>query len=259
MVQVIGGMVAATALELGTDSGQFTTLAVTPLNDTCLPSPSGLVSWWSGDGNANDLQGTNFGTLVNGASFGTGFVTSGNSQAFSLDGNDDRVRVEHSPSLNLAKYSIDAWIKADVQSTGEFHGIVVKMNPESTRDRTYYLGMDRDSVSHRILFSTETDSLKDLFSTNEVPVNVWTHVAATYDGRAMKIYLNGQLDASLDLGVTAVPKTGTDPLIIGYTNEGRSTYFKGLIDEVEIFDRALEPAEIAAIFNAGSAGKCKPN
>ena len=54
------------------------------------------------------------------------------------------------------------------------------------------------------------------------------------------------------------PLTNAVPLLIGHTGFfGASQYFKGLIDEVEIFNRALLPSEILAIFDAGTEGKCK--
>ena len=44
---------------------------------TCIQPPAGLVSWWAGDGNANDIVGGNDGTLVNGATFAPGMVGQG--------------------------------------------------------------------------------------------------------------------------------------------------------------------------------------
>jgi hypothetical protein len=86
---------------------------------------------------------------------------------------------------------------------------------------------------------------------------VWTHIAATYDGDAVTIYLNGQLDAMLRVG-SIVPGHTTQPVLIGHTNEVASTFFKGLIDEVGLYRRALSAAEIATLFTAGRAGKCNP-
>ncbi len=61
----------------------------TALGEPCITSPKRLVSWWSGDGNANDVQDKNPGILQNGASYATGKV----GQAFSMDGIDDFVEV----------------------------------------------------------------------------------------------------------------------------------------------------------------------
>ena len=71
--------------------------------------PSGTVSWWSGDGHADDIAGSNHGTLL----FGTAFAPGKVGQAFSLDGADDYVSVPDAPSLNVGTgdFSLDAWIK----------------------------------------------------------------------------------------------------------------------------------------------------
>ena len=61
--------------------------------------PSGLVSWWPGDGNTIDIIGNNNGILENGAAFGAGRFD----LAFKLDGVNDFVMVPHNPSLNFGK------------------------------------------------------------------------------------------------------------------------------------------------------------
>ena len=63
----------------------------------CVQPPTSMVSWWPGDGDANDLVGTNTGTLMNGATFAAGMV----SQAFSLDGSDDFVSISDASSLDF--------------------------------------------------------------------------------------------------------------------------------------------------------------
>src|SRR5438105_9651082 len=63
------------------------------VEQTCAPPPPDIVSWWPGDGDANDIQGNNDGTLQNGATFAAGLV----GQAFSFDGVNDYVEVQNSP------------------------------------------------------------------------------------------------------------------------------------------------------------------
>src|SRR5262249_37305544 len=87
-------------------------------------------------------------------------------------------------------------------------------------------------------------------------------VAVTYDGTTEAVYLDG-----LRIGSTAFTQTGYAPgyqyqIGTGFTanwpaTNGNYFYFQGLIDEVEIFNRAISQADILAIFNAGTAGKCK--
>jgi hypothetical protein len=79
---------------------------------------------------------------------------------------------------------------------------------------------------------------------------VFHHVAGSYDGSVMRLYLDG-----VEVGNTAI--TGTvdpgDGVLYGSGDEPMD----GLLDEVDIFNRALDPSEVRAIFEAGSAGKCK--
>ena len=64
---------------------------------TCVPPPPGLISWWPGDGNANDIEGGNDGVLTNGATFDSGLVD----QAFRFNTSlNSGVRIASSASLN---------------------------------------------------------------------------------------------------------------------------------------------------------------
>lgn len=65
----------------------------------CVAPPTGLVSWWPGDGTAIDIVGNNHGILQNGATFAPGMV----GLAFSLDGTDDYVSV---PNLDMNSFSL---------------------------------------------------------------------------------------------------------------------------------------------------------
>src|SRR5262245_15128018 len=77
-------------------------------DDLCAPPPSGLVAWYPGDGNANDIVGGNNGTLQNGAAFAPGKV----GQAFSLDGSGAIVTTD-SPNLlpGTGSFTLDAWVR----------------------------------------------------------------------------------------------------------------------------------------------------
>jgi len=74
--------------------------------------------------------------------------------------------------------------------------------------------------------------------------NNWYHVAGTYDAGtgSLKVYVNGILDgSSTDLG--PINYGGAD-VVIGNANDGYDLPFRGVIDEVKFFDRALTPQEI---------------
>jgi hypothetical protein len=207
--------------------------------------PSGLVSWWPGEGNANDVIGTNNGTLVGGASYAAGEV----GQAFSFDGTNGYVSIPDSPSLDtfVSSITIEAWIKVNqFNSYPDWNGIVTKGN-SSWR-------LARYGNSSVIGFSTSGLSNVDLPGTQNVNDGQWHHVAAVYDGTNKYIYVDGVLDAT-------VPATGTIaqnsyPVCIGENGEALGHLWNGLIDEASIYNRALSALEIQTIYAAGSGGKC---
>ena len=77
--------------------------------------------------------------------------------------------------------------------------------------------------------------------TTASPVNAWTHVALTYDGAMLRLYVNGTPVASRTQ--TGGIQATTNPLWIGGNNP-YGEYFQGLIDEVRIYSRALTSGEI---------------
>jgi hypothetical protein len=94
-----------------------------------------------------------------------------------------------------------------------------------------------------------------MWCNTQLQEKTWYHLAATYNGNQVKLYLNGQLDAFYT--ITGSIETTNFPVSIGYWGVANADYFNGLIDEVQIFNRALSDTEIVAIYNAGSAGNCK--
>src|SRR6266446_3734809 len=98
----------------------------------------------------------------------------------------------------------------------------------------------------------------DLISTNALPLDgKFHHVAVTADGTTVHLYIDGQLDANSasETSLSLLPFTPTNPLQIGGI-QGNSAAFDGVIDELQIYSRALSGAEISAIASAGSAGQC---
>ena len=77
------------------------------------------------------------------------------------------------------------------------------------------------------------------------------HVAGTYDGDSMRLYLDGVLMGSREFSGT-VAQDGGGWVYLGGASDG----IEGMIDELAFYDRALSSEEIVAIFDAGSMGKC---
>ncbi|MBI2175001.1 MAG: LamG domain-containing protein, partial [Candidatus Omnitrophica bacterium] len=227
-----------------------------PPADTCVEPPSGLVSWWPADGNADDIQNGNDGMLQGGVTFAPGKV----GQAFSFDGVDDFVKIPASANLDVglgSGFTLDAWIKpTDVgyrpifewnNGQGQFGpGVVFWIVPTG-------------ALATALIDTANTSRIVQT-SGGIVQTGVWQHVALTYEKQngIAKIYLNGNLVGQWSVG-TFTPQTSYDLYLghrppISVPHENR---YAGLIDEAEVFNRALSAEEIQAIYLAGSAGMCK--
>jgi len=84
-------------------------------------------------------------------------------------------------------------------------------------------------------------------------LNQWQHIAVVYSTDNILFYKNGQ---QFSYGVAPVGQSSNWSFYIG-RNPGYGEYFQGLIDEVSIYDRALDAGEILTIYYADSYGKCK--
>ena len=87
--------------------------------------------------------------------------------------------------------------------------------------------------------------------TAALPLNQWSHLAATYSGSTMRLYVNGVQVATRSVGTGLT--TGTLPLRIG-GNSIWGEWFAGRIDEVRVYNRALNQTEILSDMNARVAG-----
>ena len=206
--------------------------------------PTGLVGWWPGEGNANDIVGTNNGTLFGGASFASGEV----GQAFSFDGINGVIEVPSSPGLSFgtnAAMTVELWAYRTTQNAVAH--ILGKRVGCTLTDVNYEMVWD-DANGLQFNSGLGVGALTGI----QLPMRTWTHLAGTFETGTYKFYINGQLVATS----TGQPlgATNSAPLKIG--GSGDCALFGGLLDEVSIYNRALSASEIAAIYNAGSAGKC---
>jgi hypothetical protein len=228
---------------------------------TCTPPPSGLVGWWSGDGHANDIAGNNNGTIVGNVGFAAGEVA----QAFSFPNAGsfaEYVDVGNAPSLQVSSgdFTVDAWIYPTA-ICDEFpgagcssRGIIGKMATAPNLDgwRFFLEGPKLTFNAGGQTFNTGTHAELPNFS---VSVGSWSFVAVVKRGTNIELYKNpGALFSSTPINVFY--DSNSAPMWIG-SDPSEGNTFSGLIDEVEVFNRALSADELRAIYSAGSAGKCK--
>lgn len=228
----------------------------------CTAAPDDLVGWWPGDGNARDLAAGNDGVLNGGSGFANGKV----GQAFSFDGIHGSVDVPRVASLNPGRQvSIEFWMKPAPDNTMSSccQGLV---------GTDYYLmeisGGWSNSIGVNFAINTGnkfTHTSDENDAAFKVPAGEWSFIVGTYDGQSLRLYINGKEELQLSHQGRMMPMPVNGFLSIG-SEDGRTQcsncngrYFKGLIDEVSIYNRALTGDEILAIFLADSAGKCPPS
>jgi hypothetical protein len=221
----------------------------------CVLAPSGITAWWPGEGNANDLVGSNIGTL-HGATFGPGEV----GQAFSFDGVDDYVSFPDSPSLNVgtSDFSLDGWIKTT--STGVLQSIVDKRQAVGTDG---YIGYTMYvDPSYGLSFQMANGIGFTNFNSNNLTSQdgQWHHIAVTVVRSSTtggNLYIDGQVVLTFDPTPYAGDLDNTSAFWLGAHLFAYPAFsFQGEIDEFDFYQRALSASQIAAIYSAGSAGKC---
>jgi hypothetical protein len=241
-------------------------VGLTPLSaeaQTCVASPAGLVGWWPGNGTAQDSVAGNNGQLVGDATFTAAVVQ----QGFKLDGFGDYVEVPDSSALKPTHMSVEAWVRFDSMTTpivSQFGAVglqyvVFKKNSRVFNFEGYALRKQRDNGVDRFAFSVADvnggGGTNVAYSTTPLVVGEFYHVVGTYDGSSVTLYVNGALEGQSAASVTV--DYGTRPVFIGTSGE---TVFdgklNGVVDEVSIYNRALEASEVAALHGAGGAGKC---
>jgi hypothetical protein len=207
-----------------------------------LPVLSSAVGWWAGDGDAKDRLGNNTGTFVGPANYAPGMV----GEAFSLNGTSSYVSIPDAPDLNFtSQMTVEAWIKPYGHS-GQYDPVVKKSGSNQTRGFAFEFGGDV------IILYVYVGGWAGVAGT-QIPNNQWSHVAGTYDGHQIQIYVNGQLVGSGAVTGAILPTSA--PLFLGADPSNPDRHFYGLIDEATVYNTALSATDVQSIYLAGSAGK----
>jgi hypothetical protein len=222
------------------------------------------VSWWTGDGTAEDVAGGNHGQLHNGVSFAAGMV----GQGFLFDGINDYILIPDSPSLDLTnELTVELWFKAD-----DYNGRPLFDKRDNAVANCNYgtILATQYGIEHYYNDATVNDgdyseSGFEISAYQPLPtVGVFHHYAGTYRQAdsthvELKTYVDGALVRTRTILGNLGRTVNNAPLSIGTEGAGAGAVFKGVIDEVSLYNRALSAGEILSIYNAGVSGKCLTN
>jgi hypothetical protein len=209
---------------------------------------TGLVGYWKFDEGtgttASDSSGNgNTGTSHNGPTWVNGKY----GRALSFDGIDDYVEVLDSPELNPSSITIMAWVN--------FRGFPLQGMYQWRNSMIISKGTDVHINGHYCLFTQLVNEVLPYFQitessywtwvggTTNIVENQWYHLAGSYNGSVMKVYVNGVLEGEQSRNDPRTSNAGN--LQIGALRMlGEEYWTNGTIDEVKIYNRALDQQEI---------------
>ena len=186
------------------------------------------------DTSDNDLEGQIQGSGTN--HFGIGFSGKG----LRLNGVDNFVLVQDNPLFDLDQYTLMAWIKfkpnnwdrEEVMEKAGAFWMNIRQATRKVRVGGFYGGCGGSTFYYKF------------DSNGTVPIDKWTHVAATYDGSTLRIFINGVLSGRSPVPVPGPVCINTEPLSIGSKHRTikpteDAAFFFGMMDSVKIFSGAL--------------------
>jgi hypothetical protein len=227
-------------------TGTTSTSACTAPAPTPTPTPSSdLVGAWgfneaSGSTVSDKSGNSNTGTIA-----GATRTTAGKfGSALQFDGVNDAVSVPDSASLDLSRgMTLEAWVYPT--SVSSWQSVVFKENRAAGHQSYSLYGPDGSKkAAAEVATGTTYTSLP---GSTALPANTWSHIAATYDGATLKVYVNGVQRGSKALAGSLVATN--DPLKFG-GNAVWSEWFKGRIDEIRVWKSARTQSQVAADMNA---------
>jgi hypothetical protein len=210
--------------------------------------PPGLVAWWTGDGNARDELGVYHGTASTGFLYPTGLV----GQAFGFDSSDDRVSIPHASVFNLAPpgFTVHFWMRASGNQPGSDSALVEKSHG-FTDTSGWAFQVRRADGKPRFAVGT-AGGWAEVSATNSCLDEKWHHLAGTWDGAMIRLFVDGVLHG---MAANTAPANNNRPLNFGFAAGGWNPqrFLVGGVDEVAIHQAALTAGEIAAVARAGGA------
>jgi uncharacterized protein (TIGR02145 family) len=203
-------------------------------------SPDGLIAHYPFDGNANDISGNGYNGTVESASL-TSDRNGEPNKAYYFNGVSNRITTNFKPT-NVNTISL--WFNAE--STQRLNAGLFSTY-HSYDFRGYYWGFRSSSPNGHFFYDGNN------YKSIDFPKwNTWTHLAVSSDGNTIKVFINGTLATSFSGKTTHVGN-----LFIGDSKyDGR--FFKGKIDEIQVFNRPLSETEIKILYDTSAPAGIPP-
>jgi hypothetical protein len=188
----------------------------------------------------------NDGAIEGGAGWANGMFGT----ALDFDGTDDQIIVPDSPSLELENITMAAWINLRSYLDDQR---LISQEVDGDPYSTYSLMISGDSDTNLEFRISLDNSRKRIPSNDEIPLDQWVHVAATYDGTNAVIYINGEIDKTEPQA--GVLLNNDNPVYIGGSQFWVPRFIDGLMDDAALFNVALTQDDIKNLMSNGLANE----
>jgi tetratricopeptide (TPR) repeat protein len=204
-----------------------------------------LVGLWKFDGNAEDSSGNNHhGTVKGDPKWVTGRV----GDALEFDGVDDFV--DTTVTTDLPAWTVALWVKSPSEPTSEAQSGPVNWEPN------FHINWNHHDPAFRGTASLQAEERWSAASFEELNANKWYYLCATYDGESLKTYKNGVLVAE-NSNPSGEPTADIASLKFG-RHALVEQYFAGTVDDVRIYNYAMDEEEAAGLYVSPYATKPEP-
>lgn len=170
-------------------------------------------------------------------------------EAVRFDGVDDMLTIPDQDSLDLTRFTIALWVKPD-HTKPAYQPLISKQHNGGQRNFALWISPNNMRIHYSLNHSNCTDHTAS-GSSGSLLMGQWNHVALTFDGAHLTLYLNGSPSGSL--AYSGDPCLNNEPIRIGYESSPGFTAFAGSLDEITITANAFSASQVRALYDYQSA------
>ena len=209
--------------------------------------PTGLIAHYPFKGDAQDKSSyNNHGTLNGPALTSDRFGLEDG--AFKFNGTSDYIRIDSPENFKIQEFSISAWIKWESGAAMHDGGGIFDV----VSSNLYYDHFSLTAHGYQFRqFTNYPTSTSDrlIYDTTLLQDSNFHHVVTTYNGQSREIWLDGVKVNENDFS-EVINYSSNISAFIGANFPGGDDYFKGIIDDIKLFNFALSSSEIQSLFQS---------
>ena len=207
--------------------------------------PESIVGIWLLDEGKGTVAADSSGNGHDGVVTAIGWVDDGKFGGALENAGGTAIQIDHNDAFSLQTFTLACWVK--IIDTGAYQAVFGKQPDNPTRN--YRVEIHPTGVSRISFGSGGQAGAGSVLGTTVVADDEWHHIVATYDMEQLKMYVDGVLEGTQQKNLE--PATNNSPLQMGMIN--------GLVDELGMFNAALEEEDIIMIRDSGLSEVLEPS